>query len=190
MFNNICPSITKFNPMGKESKYNLRGVSAKKEDVHKAIRDLDKGLFPLAFCKILPDIVGQEADFCNIMHADTAGTKTALAYLYWKETGNLDVWKGVAQDAIVMNLDDMACVGCVDQVVISSTIGRNKNLIPGEVIAAIINGTSGFIENLQKQDVHIHLSGRRNSGCRRHRSHGRRWYHGLWTDGAKKPHRQ
>ena len=142
-----------------EYKYNLRGVSAKKEDVHKAIQHLDKGLFPLAFCKILPDVVGQDPNYCNIMHADTAGTKTALGYLYWKETGDLGVWKGIAQDAMVMNLDDMACVGCVDQVVISSTIGRNKNLIPGEVIAAIIGGTSSFIQNLQDQDVHIHFSG-------------------------------
>ncbi len=142
-----------------EYKYNLRGVSAKKEDVHKAIQHLDKGLFPLAFCKILPDIVGQDPNFCNIMHADTAGTKTALGYLYWKETGNLEVWQGIAQDAIVMNLDDMACVGCVDQILISSTIGRNKNLVPGEVIAAIIGGTTNFIENLRAQDVHIHLSG-------------------------------
>ena len=122
-------------------KYNLRGVSASKEDVHNAIKNIDKGLFPKAFCKIIPDILGGDADYCNIMHADGAGTKSSLAYLYWKETGDLSVWKGIAIDAVVMNLDDLLCVGAVDNILLSSTIGRNKNLVPGEVISAIINGT-------------------------------------------------
>ena len=145
--------------MENKDKYSLRGVSARKEEVHRAIEHLSKGVYPLAFCKILPDLVGGDPAFANIMHADTAGTKTALAYLYWKETGNLEVWKGVAQDAIVMNLDDMACVGCVDGIVISSTIGRNKNLIPGEVVAAVIAGTSEFLENLEQLGVGVHLAG-------------------------------
>ena len=140
-------------------KYDLRGVSSGKEEVHEAIKDLSKGLFPLAFCKILPDVAGQDPDHCNIMHADTAGTKTALAYLYWRETGNTGVWEGIAQDALVMNLDDMACVGVTDQFLISSTIGRNKHLIPGEVIAAVIKGTNRFIENMAEQGIHIHHSG-------------------------------
>jgi phosphoribosylformylglycinamidine cyclo-ligase len=127
--------------------------------VHKAIKNLDKGLYPKAFCKILPDIAGGDADFCNIMHADTAGTKTSLAYMYWKETGDLSVWRGVAQDALVMNLDDMACVGCTNKIIVSSTIGRNKHLIPGEVLKEIIEGTHEFLENLSQYGVEIILAG-------------------------------
>ncbi|MEZ4956087.1 MAG: AIR synthase-related protein [Saprospiraceae bacterium] len=140
-------------------KYDLRGVSAKKEEVHAAIKHLDKGLFPLAFCKIMPDVVGGSESHCNIMHADTAGTKTSLAYLYWKETGYLSVWKGIAQDALVMNLDDMACVGCTDGIVISSTIGRNKNLITGEVIATLIQSAVDFCENMRHHGIGLHLAG-------------------------------
>ncbi|TNE51129.1 MAG: phosphoribosylformylglycinamidine cyclo-ligase [Bacteroidetes bacterium] len=140
-------------------KYEKRGVSASKEEVHAAIKHLDKGLYPTAFCKILPDIAAGDPGYCNLLHADTAGTKTSLAYLYWKETGDLSVWAGVAQDAIVMNLDDMACVGCTDDIVLSSTIGRNKSLIPGEVIAAVIKGTSDFIDTMRDQGVNIHLAG-------------------------------
>jgi len=140
-------------------KYNQRGVSASKEDVHQAIKNLDKGLFPKAFCKITSDHIGENNDFCNIMHADGAGTKSSLAYLYWKETSDLSVWKGIAQDAIVMNLDDMLCVGCYDNILISSTIGRNKNLIPGEVISAIINGTEEFIEEMKKQGIKMISTG-------------------------------
>ena len=145
--------------MEKSSKYNLRGVSADKAEVHQAIQHLDKGLYKDAFCKILPDIVGGNPDFCNIMHADTAGTKTSLAYLYWKETGDESVWEGIAQDAIVMNLDDMACVGCLNNIVISSTIGRNKQLIPGSVISKIINGTSKFLSDLGEYGIEIQLAG-------------------------------
>lgn len=145
--------------MTQPSRYDKRGVSASKSEVHAAIKDLDKGLYPSAFCKILPDISGMDPSYCNIMHADTAGTKTSLAYMYWKETGDLNVWKGIAQDAIIMNLDDMACVGCVDQIILSSTIGRNKNIIPGEVIKAVINGTSELIKELQELGIHIHLAG-------------------------------
>jgi phosphoribosylformylglycinamidine cyclo-ligase len=141
------------------SKYDQRGVSATKSEVHAAIKDLDKGLFPSAFCKILPDVAGMDPDYCNIMHADTAGTKTSLAYMYWKETGDLNVWKGIAQDAIVMNLDDMACVGCVDQVILSSTIGRNKNIISGDVIKAVIGGTTELIAELASLGIQIHLAG-------------------------------
>jgi len=141
------------------SKYDQRGVSASKDEVHAAIRHLDKGLFPNAFCKILPDIAAGDPDFCNLLHADTAGTKTSLAYLYWRETGDLSVWAGVAQDAIVMNLDDMACAGCTDAILLSSTIGRNKNLIPGEVIAAVIRGTSDFVETMRRFGVELHLAG-------------------------------
>ncbi len=144
--------------MGK-MKYDQRGVSATKDEVHAAIKHLDKGLYPNAFCKILPDIAAGDPDYCNLLHADTAGTKTSLAYLYWRETGDLSAWPGVAQDAIVMNLDDMACVGCVDDIILSSTIGRNKNLVPGEVIAAVIRGTSDFIETMQAHGVHLHLAG-------------------------------
>ncbi len=141
------------------SRYEKRGVSANKSEVHAAIKNLDKGLYPLAFCKILPDIVANDAAYCNIMHADTAGTKTSLAYLWWKETGDLSVWEKVVQDAIVMNLDDMAAVGCVDNIVLSSTIGRNKNLIPAEVISSLINGTQKFINQMQTLNVTIHLAG-------------------------------
>ena len=118
-----------------------RGVSSSKEDVHQAIRNIDKGLYPGAFCKILPDILGGDPEWCNIMHADGAGTKSSLAYLYWKETGDLSVWKGIAQDALIMNIDDLLCVGATENILVSSTIGRNKNLIPGQVISAIISGT-------------------------------------------------
>lgn len=145
--------------MSEPSKYNRRGVSASKQEVHEAIKHLDKGLYPNAFCKILPDFAAGDPEYCNIMHADTAGTKTSLAYLYWKETGDLQVWKGIAQDAIVMNLDDMACVGCTDQILLSSTIGRNKNLIPGEVISALIAATSDFVERMAHHGVQIHLAG-------------------------------
>jgi phosphoribosylformylglycinamidine cyclo-ligase len=145
--------------MADQERYARRGVSADKLEVHRAIQHLDEGLFPMAFCKVLPDIVGGEADFCNIMHADTAGTKTSLAYLYWRETGDLNVWKGVIQDAIVMNIDDMGCVGCIDDILLSSTIGRNKNLIPGEVLEALIRGTSEFIEQMADCGLNIHLTG-------------------------------
>ncbi|HNM25971.1 MAG TPA: phosphoribosylformylglycinamidine cyclo-ligase, partial [Saprospiraceae bacterium] len=140
-------------------KYDLRGVSASKDEVHAAIKHLDKGLYPNAFCKILPDVAAGNPNYCNLLHADTAGTKTSLAYLYWRETGDLSVWPGVAQDAIVMNLDDMACVGCTDDIVLSSTIGRNKTLIPGDVIAAVIKGTTDFAEKMAAHGVRIHLAG-------------------------------
>ena len=145
--------------MSKENRYTSRGVSADKEDVHAAIRELDKGLFPSAFCKIVPDVLGGSDDHCIVMHADGAGTKSSLAYAYWKETGDIKVWKGIAQDALVMNLDDLLCVGCVDQILVSSTIGRNKNLIPGEVIKALIEGTEEVIEGLRDQGMEIHLTG-------------------------------
>ena len=141
------------------SRYDQRGVSASKEDVHAAIKNLDKGLFPNAFCKVIPDLLGGDPEYCNIMHADGAGTKSSLAYLYWKETGDLSVWKGIAQDAIVMNTDDLLCVGITDDILLSSTIGRNKNLIPGEVIAAIINGTEEFLENMRSLCVNMFLTG-------------------------------
>ena len=137
--------------------YNSRGVSSKKEDVHEAIKNLDKGLFPNAFCKILPDIVSKDPAFCNIMHSDTAGTKTSLAYVYWKETGDYSVWEGIIQDSLVMNLDDLACVGAIDNLVISSTIGRNKNLIPGSVVKSLIHGTQVFIENLNSEGMRLML---------------------------------
>lgn len=140
-------------------KYDQRGVSASKDEVHAAIQHLDKGLYPNAFCKILPDIAAGDPDYCNLLHADTAGTKTSLAYLYWRETGDLSVWAGVAQDAIVMNLDDMACVGCTNNIMLSSTIGRNKKLVSGDVISAVIRGTSDFVENMQKHGVNIQLAG-------------------------------
>lgn len=140
-------------------KYDLRGVSATKDEVHSAIKDLDKGLYPTAFCKIMPDITGGDADYCNLMHADTAGTKTSLAYLYWKETGDESVWAGIAQDAIMMNLEDMACVGCVDNILLSSTIGRNKNLITGAVISKIINSAVNIVEKLRTFGINVHLSG-------------------------------
>lgn len=139
--------------------YAQRGVSAGKEDVHNAIKHIDKGLFPKAFCKIVPDILGGEAAWCNIMHADGAGTKSSLAYTYWKETGNLDVWRGIAQDAIIMNLDDLLCVGATENILLSSTIGRNKQLIPGEVIAAIINGTEEILEELRGYGISIYSTG-------------------------------
>jgi phosphoribosylformylglycinamidine cyclo-ligase len=145
--------------MPSQSRYNQRGVSASKEDVHAAIKNLDKGLFPNAFCKVIPDILGNDPDYCNIMHADGAGTKSSLAYLYWKETGDLSVWKGIAQDAIVMNTDDLVCVGATDDILLSSTIGRNKNLIPGEVIAAIIHGTEEFLQKMRDIGMNIYLTG-------------------------------
>ncbi|MGM9869764.1 MAG: AIR synthase related protein [Sodaliphilus sp.] len=140
-------------------RYDLRGVSASKEDVHNAIKKIDKGIFPKAFCKIIPDILGGDPDYCNIMHADGAGTKSSLAYLYWKETGDLSVWKGVAQDAVVMNIDDLLCVGATQNILLSSTIGRNKNLIPGEVISSIINGTQEFLDELNQLGVNIISTG-------------------------------
>ena len=136
-----------------------RGVSAAKEDVHAAIRHIDKGLYPKAFCKILPDILGGDPDYCNIMHADGAGTKSSLAYAYWRETGDLSVWEGIAQDAVVMNTDDLLCVGATDGILVSSTIGRNKQLIPGEVIAAIIGGTEKLLASLRAMGIGIHLTG-------------------------------
>jgi len=145
--------------MSTESKYNKRGVSSTKEDVHNAIKDIDKGLYPKAFCKIVPDLLGNNKDYCNIMHADGAGTKSSLAYVYWKETGDLSVWKGIAQDAIVMNLDDLLCVGAYNNILLSSTIGRNKNYIPGEVISAIINGTEEVLEDLRKLGIGIYSTG-------------------------------
>ena len=141
------------------SKYNQRGVSYSKAEVHEAIKGLDKGLYPMAFCKILPDLVGMDEDWCNVMHADTAGTKTSLAYMYHKESGRKNIWKGIVQDALVMNLDDMACVGITDNIVISSTIGRNKNLISGEIIKELIQGCSEFIEHMKEHGINLHLSG-------------------------------
>ena len=142
-----------------QHRYDRRGVSASKEDVHNAIRSIDKGLFPKAFCKVIPDILQGSDEHCNIMHADGAGTKSSLAYLYWKETGDLSVWKGIAQDAIVMNLDDLLCVGITDNILLSSTIGRNKNLVPGEVIAAIINGTEEFLAEMRELGIGIWSTG-------------------------------
>ena len=140
-------------------RYALRGVSASKEDVHNAIKNIDKGLFPQAFCKIIPDYLTQDKDYCIIMHADGAGTKSSLAYMYWKETGDLSVWKGISQDALIMNIDDLLCVGATDNILLSSTIGRNKNLIPSEVISAIINGTEELIAELKAYGVTIHSTG-------------------------------
>ncbi len=140
-------------------KYTQRGVSSGKEDVHKAIRGLDKGLFPNAFCKVVPDYLGGDPAYCNIMHADGAGTKSSLAYMYWKETGDLSVWEGIAQDAVVMNLDDILCAGVTDDMLVSSTIGRNKKRIPGEVIAAIIRGTESFLEKMRGLGIHMVLTG-------------------------------
>lgn len=137
----------------------MRGVSATKEDVHNAIKNIDKGLYPQAFCKIIPDILGGDPEYCNIMHADGAGTKSALAYMYWKETGNINVWKGIAQDAIVMNTDDLLCVGAVNNILVSSTIGRNKMIVPGEVIAAIIKGTDELLANMRKMGIGIYPTG-------------------------------
>lgn len=141
------------------NRYAQRGVSAQKEDVHNAIKNIDKGLYPKAFCKIIPDYLTNDDDYCLIMHADGAGTKSSLAYLYWKETGDLSVWKGIAQDALIMNIDDLLCVGATDHILLSSTIGRNKNLVPGEVISAIINGTEELIEDLKKFGITIHSTG-------------------------------
>jgi len=140
-------------------RYNQRGVSASKEDVHQAIKNLDKGLFPKAFCKIVPDTLAGDSDYCTIMHADGAGTKSSLAYIYWKETGDLSVWKGIAQDAIIMNIDDLLCVGATGPILLSSTIGRNKNLIPGEVISTIINGTEEVLSMLRKYGMEIYSTG-------------------------------
>jgi len=145
--------------MDQTERYMQRGVSADKEDVHNAIKNIDKGLFPKAFCKIVPDYLSNDEDYCVIMHADGAGTKSSLAYAYWKETGDLSVWKGIAQDALIMNIDDLLCVGAVDNILLSSTIGRNKNLIPGEVIAAIINGTEELLEELRNQGIGIYATG-------------------------------
>jgi phosphoribosylformylglycinamidine cyclo-ligase len=142
-----------------DNRYNQRGVSASKEDVHNAIKNIDKGIYPQAFCKIIPDILGNDEAYCNIMHADGAGTKSSLAYVYWKETGDLSVWKGIAQDAIIMNLDDLICVGATENILLSSTIGRNKNLIPGEVIAAVINGTEEILAELRAQGISIYSTG-------------------------------
>src|SRR3954466_12730053 len=141
--------------MNSDNRYNLRGVSATKEDVHHAISKLDKGLFPKAFCKIVPDYLGNDENYCIVMHADGAGTKSSLAYAYWKETGDLSVWNGIAQDAIVMNTDDLLCVGALDNILLSSTIGRNRKLIPGEVISAIINGTEIFLQTLRQLGMDI-----------------------------------
>ncbi len=145
--------------MEKQSRYERRGVSASKEDVHNAIKNLDKGLFPKAFCKVVPDIMGNDPDYCNIMHADGAGTKSALAYAYWRETGDMSVWRGIAQDAIVMNTDDLLCVGAYNNILLSSTIGRNKRLIPGEIIKAIIEGTEEFIQTMRDLGINIFLTG-------------------------------
>jgi phosphoribosylformylglycinamidine cyclo-ligase len=142
-----------------DTRYNLRGVSAGKEDVHKAIKNVDKGLFPKAFCKIVPDHLTGDEDYCVVMHADGAGTKSSLAYLYWKKTGDISVWKGIAQDALIMNIDDLLCVGATDNILLSSTIGRNKNLVPGEVISAIINGTEELLETLREQGIGIYSTG-------------------------------
>ena len=145
--------------MDNSNRYMMRGVSAAKEDVHAAIKNIDKGVFPQAFCKIIPDILGGDPEYCNIMHADGAGTKSSLAYMYWKETGDLSVWKGIAQDALVMNTDDLLCVGAVDNILVSSTIGRNKMLIPGEVISAIINGTDELMKQMREMGTRIYGTG-------------------------------
>jgi len=145
--------------MNSSNRYNLRGVSASKEDVHQAIKNIDKGLFPKAFCKIVPDYLTNNEEYCIVMHADGTGTKSALAYIYWKETGDLSVWKDIAQDALIMNIDDLLCVGITDNILLSSTIGRNKNLIPAEVISELINGTEEILANLKEHGVHIHSTG-------------------------------
>ncbi|WP_036877831.1 AIR synthase-related protein [Xylanibacter oryzae] len=145
--------------MDKSNRYMMRGVSAAKEDVHNAIKNIDKGIFPQAFCKIIPDILGGDPEYCNIMHADGAGTKSSLAYMYWKESGDLSVWKGVAQDALIMNTDDLLCVGAVDNILVSSTIGRNKMLIPGNVISAIINGTDELLAQMREMGIGIYATG-------------------------------
>ena len=145
--------------MDTSNRYMMRGVSAAKEDVHNAIKNIDKGIFPQAFCKIIPDILGGDPEYCNIMHADGAGTKSSLAYTYWKETGDLSVWKGIAQDALIMNTDDLLCVGAVDNILVSSTIGRNKMLVPGEVISAIINGTDELLASMREMGIGIYATG-------------------------------
>jgi len=145
--------------MSNDSRYDQRGVSASKDDVHKAISNLDKGLFPKAFCKVVPDYLTGDPDYCLVMHADGAGTKSSLAYVYWRETGDMSVWKGIAQDAIVMNIDDLLCVGVTDNILLSSTIGRNKNLIPGEVVSAIIDGTEEFCQTMRSMGINIVLTG-------------------------------
>lgn len=145
--------------MKSSQRYMMRGVSAMKEDVHAAIKNIDKGIFPHAFCKIMPDVLGRDPEYCNIMHADGAGTKSSLAYMYWKETGDLSVWRGIAQDAIVMNTDDLLCVGAVDNILVSSTIGRNKMLIPGDVISAIINGTDELLAEMREMGIGIYPTG-------------------------------
>lgn len=142
-----------------DKRYNLRGVSASKEDVHNAIKNVDKGLYPKAFCKIIPDLLGGDPEWCNIMHADGAGTKSSLAYAYWRETGDLSVWRGIAQDALIMNIDDLLCVGAIDNILVSSTIGRNKMLVPGSVIAAIINGTEELLARLRELGVGVYSTG-------------------------------
>ena len=142
-----------------DQRYNMRGVSASKEDVHNAIKNVDKGLYPKAFCKIIPDILGGDPEYCNIMHADGAGTKSSLAYMYWRETGDLSVWKGIAQDALIMNIDDLLCVGATDNILVSSTIGRNKLLVPGEVISAIINGTEELLASMREMGVNAYSTG-------------------------------
>ena len=147
------------NIMAVETRYNARGVSADKEDVHEAIKNVDKGLFPKAFCKIVPDNLSGDEEYCIVMHADGAGTKSALAYMYWKETGDISVWKGIAQDALIMNIDDLLCVGAVDNILVSSTIGRNKNLVPGEVISAIIRGTEELLKELTQYGLNISSTG-------------------------------
>jgi phosphoribosylformylglycinamidine cyclo-ligase len=145
--------------MESNSRYDKRGVSASKDDVHNAIKNVDKGIFPKAFCKIVPDYLGGDPDYCNIMHADGAGTKSSLAYMYWKETGDLSVWKGIAQDALIMNIDDLLCVGAVENILVSSTIGRNKNLIPGEVISAIINGSEKLMQEMRDMGISVYSTG-------------------------------
>ena len=142
-----------------DQRYMMRGVSASKEDVHNAIKNIDKGLYPQAFCKIIPDILGGDPEYCNIMHADGAGTKTSLAYMYWKETGDVSVWKGIAQDSLIMNIDDLICVGAVDNILVSSTIGRNKMLIPGEVISAVINGNDELMQELREMGIGVYGTG-------------------------------
>ena len=153
------PLPTREGQGGGSARYMARGVSAAKEDVHAAIKNIDKGIFPQAFCKIIPDILGGDPEYCNIMHADGAGTKSSLAYAYWRETGDLSVWKGIAQDALIMNTDDLLCVGAVDNILVSSTIGRNKMLIPGEVISAIINGTDELLSELRDMGIGIYATG-------------------------------
>ena len=155
----FCMANSKMTKLMSNQRYMQRGVSASKEDVHNAIKNIDKGIFPQAFCKIIPDILGGDPEYCNIMHADGAGTKSSLAYLYWKETGDLSVWKGIAQDALIMNIDDLLCVGAVDNILVSSTIGRNKLLVPGEVISAIISGTDELLAELREMGVGVYATG-------------------------------